>query len=99
MPDKLYAAFFHQVEVLEYTLVDGSCAKAATYEQDGLLFRVETELLACFFRGDGSFQYILANRITGHDNLVCREETLHSFVSHTDLFSLLGQEFIGYTSV
>ena len=37
--------------------------------------------LTCFFLGDGSIQYILANRITGHDNLVCRKETLHSFVS------------------
>ena len=56
LPDKLYVAFLHHVEVLQDTLVDGTGSQTASYQQDGLLVGFESEGADGILVGDGGLQ-------------------------------------------
>ena len=99
LPDKLGISCLYQVEVLQHALVDGAGAKATTYQQNGFLGRIETKGLDGILARNLCVEQSLTYGISCKDNLVGREETLHSLVSHTDLGGFLGQQLVGNTCV
>ena len=95
LPDELHVGSCHQVEMLQHTLVDGSCTEAATYQQDGFLCRVQAQRANGILATDSRLEQCLAHRIARLQNPVGGEEALHVVVGHTNLAGFLAQHLVG----
>ena len=99
LPDNLHSTFLDIIQVLHHAFVDRPGTKRTTYNQNGLLLRIESETLNGFCLGHLVLQQSLTYRIASHDDFLGREETLHSFVGNTNLISLFCQQFVGHTCI
>ena len=99
LPYYLHVSILYHVEMVDDTFVYSSCSKTSAYYEDSLLGWFESESLACFFFCYVSLKNILSYRVTCHDNLVGREESVHTFIGHTYLACLLCQQLVGYASI
>ena len=96
LPDKLHLGMrLDQIQVLQHTAVHRSCAEASSYDQHGLLLRVESEGASCFLRCALGLQDVLSYGISRHDDAVGGEEALHPLVGHADLLGTAGQQLVG----
>ena len=91
LPDELNIRLLNEVKVFNDWTIDSSCSEATTNEEDCFLIRGKTEALTWLFNREWGREYVLTNRVTRHDNLISREETLHTFVSNANLLHTLWQ--------
>ena len=95
LPDELHLRGLDLGQVVAHALVDGARAEAAAHKQNGLLVGGETELAPGLLAGERRGEHVLTHGVSGHDNLVGREESLHALVGYAYLGSLLGQQPVG----
>ena len=51
LPEELDVVRLNKVKMSEYTLVDGTCAKASAHQKNNLLIRIKSEVTGSLFTG------------------------------------------------
>ena len=99
LPDYLHTTVLYLIQVLQHTLVHGAGSQGTAHDENGFLLGIQSELLDGFLMTDGCLQQRLSYGVSCHDDLLCREETVHILVGHADLLCFLGQQLVRDTCV
>ena len=97
LPEHLHTSLLELVESGADGIVYAASAQTAASDEDGGPIGVEPKGTACLFDSGRTLEEGLAHRITGDDNLVGGEETLHAGISYADTTCTVGQFLVGDT--